>query len=329
MPSLRRSLRALALVGIGLAGANLLVRRAAGRREDIELATTAVPGSVIDVDGRRVHYVEAGTGSPILLIHGWNGSTFDMRYTIAELSRQYRVIAPDLLGYGYSARPPDGDYSLAGQAAFVISLMDRLGIQRASVLGHSMGGAIAMQLALRHPERIDRLILVASATAHEMMRGRTIGLLARPIVPLATLLFVRESMVQRGLRRAVHDPEFVTPEVLEGHYRPLRMKGHMRASMLQLSDRRKDPPFDAREIRQPTLIIWGEHDRVVPLARGLELAEQIPNAQLAIIRSAGHLVLEEQPVECARALLPFLERPLQRPAAPSNGGVHELTTPVN
>ena len=164
MPSWTRPLRIAALVGSVLAALNLLARYAAGKREDLDLATAGAPGLFIDIDGRRVHHVEAGKGEPVLLIHGWNGSTFDMRYTIPELAQHYRVIAPDLLGYGYSARPADGDYSLRGQAEFIGRVMDQLGVARTTVLGHSMGGAIAMQFALLHPDRVDRLVLVDSAT---------------------------------------------------------------------------------------------------------------------------------------------------------------------
>lgn len=330
MLTVKRSLGALALVGAALGGLNALVRSAAAKREDIDLATADVPGAVIDIDGRRVHYVDAGQGDAVVLIHGWNGSTFDMRYTIPELAQHYRVIAIDLLGYGYSARPADGDYSVGGLADFVLRVMDRLHIDRAAVLGHSMGGGIAMQFALRYPERVDKLVLVSSATVAEMQRGRTLGLLARPFMPLITLAFVRKSAVRRALRGVVHDPALVTPEMLEGHFRPLRVKGHMRAQSKQLSDRRKDPPYDARQIQQPTLVLWGEHDRVVPLSTGRELAEQIPNAQLAIIRSAGHLPLEEQPAECNRQLLDFLARLAQpAPATSSNGAVRESASPVS
>jgi pimeloyl-ACP methyl ester carboxylesterase len=312
---------ALGLVALG--GLNLLARRAAARREDIDPAVTEVPGSFIDVGGRRVHYVEAGAGEPVLLIHGWNGSTFDMRYTIAELSRYYRVVAVDLLGYGFSARPADGDYSVGGLADFVRQFTEALYLERATVLGHSMGGAIAMQYALRYPERVERLVLVSSATPKEMLRARTFGLLVRPLMPLITLAFVRRGAVRRGLIGVVHDPALVTDDMLEGHFRPLRVQGHMRAQAKQLSDRRKDPPYDLREIRQPTLILWGEHDRVVPLSTGRELAEHIPNAQLAIIRSAGHLALEEQPEECNKLLQAFLSQAAPAPSTQSNGVARE------
>jgi pimeloyl-ACP methyl ester carboxylesterase len=317
----KQLLRFLAIAGIPIAGYAVYARRFVRRFEDLDPETAGAPGSFMDVDGRSIHYVQAGQGDPVVLIHGWNGSTFDLRYIIPELAQRYRVVAIDLLGYGYSARPADGDYSVAGQGELVGRMMDRLGIERAAVLGHSMGGTIAMWLALHYPERVKRLILVDSATANEMFRGRNWGMALRPLLPLLAPVLLRKRIMRRGLRTGVHDPAHLTPETLEGHLRPLHMKGHLRASAKQLSDRRRDEAFDAGQIRQPTLILWGEHDRWVPLSTGEELARLIPSARLVAIRSAGHLPLEEQPALCNRELLEFLEtsaavapRPMSAPA---------------
>jgi pimeloyl-ACP methyl ester carboxylesterase len=331
MASTKRILGAIGLSGLALAGGYALARSAAKRREDVDLESADVPGSFVEIDGQRVHYVESGRGEPVLLIHGWNGSTFDMRYTIPELAQRYRVIALDLLGYGFSARPASGDYSAGGLASFADRVMDRLQIDRAVVLGHSMGGAIAMRLAVSYPRRVDRLVLVASATGDEMRRGRTAGMLIRPLLPVLTSLFLRRGIVRRALLGVVHDPALVTPEFVEGHFRPMRVKGHLRAQSKQLSDRRKDPPLDASQITQRTFIMWGEHDRVIPLSTGLRLAEEIPRANIAIIRSAGHLPLEEQPDECNKLLLQFLaQQPAaETPAVPSNGVAHESASPVS
>lgn len=302
----RRLLRVLAIVGIPLTGYPVFAGRYVRRFEDLDPESAGAPGSFLDIGGRRIHYVQAGQGDPVVLIHGWNGSTFDLRYAISELAQRYRVIAIDLLGYGYSARPADGDYSVAGHGELVRNVMDRLGIDRAAVLGHSMGGAIAMWLAIHHAVRVERLILVDSATVKEMFRGRNVGLVLRPFLTFIAPVTLRQAVMRRGLRFAVHDPAFVTAETLEGHLRPLRMKGHLRAQAKQLSDRRRDEAFDAAQIRQPTLILWGEHDRVIPLSTGEELARLIPNARLVAIRSAGHLPLEEQPELCNRELVEFL-----------------------
>jgi pimeloyl-ACP methyl ester carboxylesterase len=327
MNILKRLLQFLFIVCFPFVGYALYARRFVRRFEDLDQASARAPGSFMDIDGHRIHYVQAGQGDPVVLIHGWNGSTFDVRYVIPELAQRYRVVAIDLLGYGYSAQPADGDYSVAGLAEIVRRVMDRLGIKRAAVLGHSMGGAIAMWLALHDPELIERLILVDSATVKEMSRGRNWGLVLRPLLPLLAPVLLRKGTVRRSLRSAVHDPARVTPEALEGHLRPLRMKGHLRAQAKQLSDRRRDEAFDASRIRQPTLILWGEHDRWVPLSTGEELARLIPSARLVAIRSAGHLPLEEQPDLCNRELLDFLDEPA-RAATPQPVGVPATLDPA-
>ena len=139
-----RRARLLALAGAAFAACSAYAWYATRRFEQLEPHSAGAPGSFLDIDSLRIHYVEAGQGPPVVLIHGWNASTFSFRYTIPELARHHRVVALDLKGYGYSGRPAKGDYSLTAQAELVRRLMDRLDIHRADVIGHSMGGAVAM-----------------------------------------------------------------------------------------------------------------------------------------------------------------------------------------
>jgi pimeloyl-ACP methyl ester carboxylesterase len=295
------------MAGAGVAAVGGYARYAVQRYEDLEPESAGAPGAFLDVDGVRVHYVEAGQGDPVVLIHGWNGSTFSYRYAIAELAQHHRVVALDLKGFGYSARPAGGDYSLTAQAELVRACMDHLGIDRATVAGHSMGGDVAVRFVTRCPERVSRLILIDAATDKDRHRAARFNRLGRPFLPLlAMLTYHRPGFQKRALRFIAHDPAFVTPETLDGHFRPMRMKGHLRAMGAQMAAHRRDEPVDVTAIQQPTLILWGEHDRVIPLERGEELARLIPNAQLVVVPSAGHVPLEEQPDYCNRALLTFL-----------------------
>lgn len=277
------------------------------RFESLEPETAGAPGAFVDVDGVRVHYVEAGKGDPVLLVHGWNGCTFSFRYTIPELARRHRVVALDLLGFGYSARPARGDYSVSAQVRLVAGLMDRLGIRRAVVVGHSMGGGVAMHLALSHPDRVERLVLVDSASVEEFRRGLRSGRILRHMLFLFTPLLLQPARMRRAAYRvAVHDPAMVTPDVVEGYTRPQRIQGHLRALSQQMRDRGKEPQIDPGGITQPTLVLWGEHDRVIPPATGHGLAQRIPGARFELVRGAGHLPLEEQSETCNRLLLEFL-----------------------
>ncbi|MEX2158690.1 MAG: alpha/beta hydrolase [Dehalococcoidia bacterium] len=275
------------------------------RFEYLDLHDANVPGSYVAVGGSRVHYVEAGRGDPVVLIHGIFASTFSFRHTIPELAQQHRVVAVDLRGFGYTDMPEDAGYSLTAQATLVHQAMARLGIERAAVVGHSMGGDIAMRLALLHPESVTRLVLVDSVTEHEMSRARS-GRFVRPLLSLIAGLSLSTRSVRRGLRSAVHDPAHATDDVVAGYELPMHVKGRLRALGALIAHRHRDLPVEPERITQPTLVLWGEHDRWIPLERGQELARRIPNARLAVVRSAGHLPLEEQPVDTTKTLVEFL-----------------------
>ena len=301
--------RAVATVAAA-AGVFAYASYAVRRFEDVDPESSDMPGTSLDIDGVRIHFVESGQGEAVVLIHGLGASTHSFRHTIPVLAQHFRVIALDLKGFGYSARPAEGDYSLTAHADLVGQVMDQIGVARATVLGHSMGGAVAMRLALRAPERVSRLVLVDSATDREMGAGATASKLLRPLMPLGALLFLhRRSLRRLLLSTAVHDPAHWTPETLDAHFYPTRMKGHLRALGALLAQRGRDEPLTPAQLHQPTLILWGEHDRWLPLSRGEELAGLIPNARLLPVPSAGHLPLEEQPEFCNRALVAFLRSP--------------------
>ena len=303
-----RSPRRTLLIACALLAALLAYARHAVRRfEHLDPESAGAPGAFLDVNGVHIHYVEAGEGDAVVLIHGLNASTFSFRHVIPALARSHRVVALDMKGFGHSARPSDGDYSLTEQARLVAGVMERLAIERAAVVGHSLGGAVAMRLALLAPERVSRLVLVDSASDRQMRSGLALAPLARPFFPVGALFTLHRLSVRRRLHQtAVHDPAYLTPEVLEGHFRPTQMKGHLRALGALMAHRRRDEPLAPERIQQPTLILWGEHDRWLPLSEGEELARLIPNARLLAVRSAGHLPLEEQPALSNRALLDFL-----------------------
>jgi pimeloyl-ACP methyl ester carboxylesterase len=312
--------RAFLFVAVGLGTVWSYSRRAVRRWEDVDLAAATQPGRNVEVDGVHLHYVEAGSGPPLLLLHGLNGSTFGFRLLMPYLTPHFRTIALDLMGFGYSDRPQHRDYSLGAQARLVAGFLDALGIAKASVLGHSLGGAVAMHLALEFPERVDRLILVSSASDSETRRGLRSSRLVRPLLPVVAAFTVQNQRFRRmSLRSACYDPSFVTADMLEGYMAPTRVRGHLRALGSLMVDRRKDPPLDPSAISRPALIIWGAADRWLPPSHGERLRALIPDSRMTIIENAGHLVLEEQPEESARALVDFLQEGM--PA----GGVTEMT----
>ncbi|MDI6858546.1 MAG: alpha/beta fold hydrolase [Dehalococcoidia bacterium] len=306
--SKRRRLFFLAALGaIGTAWS--YSKRALQRWENVELDEVEKPGRMAPVGGVDMHYVEAGSGPVLLLLHGLGASTFSFRRLLPLLAPHMRAVAIDLKGFGFSERPPDGDYSLSAHARAVRDFMDVMGIEKASVLGHSLGGAVAMHVATAFPERVERLILVSSASQSEVGRGVFGARFLRLFLPLVAMLTLQNRRFRSlSLRSALYDPASLTDEVMEGYIRPTRIRGHLHALGELMVDRAKDPRIDPSAIRQPTLIIWGSGDRWLPPSNGRRLERQIPDARMVVVDRAGHLVPEEQPEATAEAIIDFLKR---------------------
>jgi pimeloyl-ACP methyl ester carboxylesterase len=298
----------IALVSAALA----VISRLIARRETIDWRDAQVAGKIAEIDGVGLHYVDRGSGPAVLLIHGFGGHTFSFRYTIPALEREYRVIAVDLMGFGFSERPADADYSLAAHAERVLRLMDHLGIEKAAAVGHSMGGEVVMRMASIAPDRIARLVLAGSVSGDRVPTLPTTPLV-KPFLPAMARLVSRLT-----LKRSVDDPSFITQEMKEGYLAPMRIKGSMDGLYQILRDGRGDGKIDFTRITQPVLILWADNERIVPGVALSRLQKRFPSAGVVIIEDAGHLLLEEQPEACNQAILEFFaapSRPVQETAA--------------
>jgi 2-hydroxymuconate-semialdehyde hydrolase len=296
----------LALLGAVVGGLWAYSRRETRRYESLALSEVEKPGHVVSIDGVGVHYLEAGEGPPLILIHGLGASTFTFQRVFPELARRFRVVALDLKGFGFSDRP-EGDYTLTAQAHLVRQLMDRLGIERASVLGHSMGGAVAMRLALAYPERVERLILASSASDLEL--GRRIwgaALLGRLLPLVAPFTLHNRRFRELSLKSGFYDSDHCTEQVIEGYMLPGRVHGHLRALGDTMAHWGRDLPLRPDRIIHPTLVLWGEADRWLPPSRGERLHRLIAGSRLEVVSGGGHLFLQEQPESSLRLIEDFL-----------------------
>lgn len=282
-------------------------RWAVNRHEDRYLAEVPRPGRVAVVNGVAIHYVEQGQGKALILIHGLGASTYNFRHTLLEMSRHFRTIALDLPGFGLSERPTAYDYSLTNQAHTVIRLMDHLGIERAHILGHSMGGMVAARLAARWPERVDRLILVASPVHLNPPRLLGLGLLAPFWQTAVGIIMAHRRIREKIWRDGFYDQESLTNEIMEQYFLPSRIKGNSRSLVKMAAAARRDPPPDLSQIVCPTLILWGENDHNITSPEvGRKLQQRLPNARLVLIPRAAHMLLEERPQETNQAIRDFL-----------------------
>ena len=306
----KRTLVVAGLAGVAGAAAALwgYPRWLIHRSEDLELADVARPGEVIDVNGVAIHYLEQGEGPALVLIHGLGGCTYNFRRNVPVLSRHFRVVALDLKGFGYSERPAGADYSPSAQARLVAEVMERLAIPRAAVLGHSLGGAIALRLAAMEPKRVERLILVASAHPNRLVPSMAASPPGQALLRLGAAAVLHNPRVREmALRMGFYDPAFLTPEAMEEFVRRSRIRGSVEALVSTLCDTARDEALDLSRVHQPALLLWGEGDRWPDLGVARSLQEELPDARLRVIGKARHLVLEERADESNEAILTFLQ----------------------
>ncbi len=254
----------------------------------------------VSIHGHEVTYRMAGDGPVIVLIHGIAGSSTTWRGVLPALAEHYTVVAPDLLGHGHSAKPR-GDYSLGAYASGVRDLLAVLGLERATVIGHSLGGGVAMQFAYQFPERVERLVLVASGGL-----GREVSPILRAVtfpgaeyvVPVVLHRKVREAGEWLGWlpRRLGWKPDDSLAEVWKGYTTLTDRAGqqafiHTVRSVIDISGQRvsaNDRLYLAQAL--PTLVVWGDSDRIIPVSHAHLAAEAMPGARLEILEGAGHFL---------------------------------------
>jgi pimeloyl-ACP methyl ester carboxylesterase len=259
-------------------------------------------------DGTRMHYLASGLSdqrSAVILIHGLMDSAEQWRANIDALAQTHRVWAIDLIGFGFSSRVTTPTYSMKMFARSVREFMDAQGIARASIVGHSLGGAIALEFAHDFPERVEKLVLIAPATYLLQFRPELKSARHLPAVPRALIgwTMTNRRARERALRDALGDPAHFDPEELARRTRPMRVRGTADALVAMLgSPHGSDLPRDLARVTAPTLIVWGEKDRAVPVRHGAYHARALPNAKLVTIENAGHIPQSEYP-ERVNALL--------------------------
>ncbi len=261
------------------------------------------------VDGRRYCVADLGKGPPIMLLHGLGGSLYDWRHILRPLARNHRVLAVDLLGAGESEIPETEDFSIAAQARRVRGLLDALAVPRATLVGNSYGGGVALRVAQDWPERVDRLVLINSVCYPEDI-PTYVGLAKAPCAECVAETLPLGRMARWVLRNSYRTVEKLSDEELETYIQELRAPGRRRA-IIQII-RAVLPPdtteFEARlkTIRSPALLIWGKFDETVPIALGRRLLRDLPDARLMEL-DAGHVPNQECPDEVVTLMRGFLE----------------------
>ena len=277
-----------------------------------------IHGRPLDID-LPLHVTEIEMGSPsgatFLMLHGFGASSFTWRHWAPKLSKRGRVLCVDYKGFGAAPKPSSDSYELADQAKTVVQLVDQLGLGRVTLVGHSLGGGIALlvskELCRRTERRLDCLVLVSS-----LAYGQRLS----PFIPLSrnvrlSRFLVRilgpQRLVRWVLHSIVHDPGVITSEMVDAYALPLRTRPGVDAALATgrsiLVSGTKHISDRISEIDVPTLLMWGANEKVIPHWVGERLAEELPDAKLVTIQQCGHIPPEEAPDQSFSILSRFLE----------------------
>ncbi len=274
-------------------------------------AEAGIAEADITVGGHRVHYLRAGSGPPVVLVHGLLAHSFSWRFAIPALARHFIVYAPDVLGIGFSDRVPGLDCGMRASAERMIDFVDALGLREFDLVGTSHGGALTTIMAAGIGKRVLRLVLVAPVNPWSHIGRKRMRVLSTA----AGGWLLRRSFLRLGplnnyvLSRLYADPTHIAPGTFEGYAEPLKIAGSVDYLLGIVRAWHRDLPALEpfyEKIRVPTLLVWGDRDAAVLPSSAAHVQHAIRGSKLVMMPGVGHLPYEEAPEEFNRVLLEFL-----------------------
>lgn len=259
----------------------------------MQLAKAGVKSRYVPIGAHRLHYLSGGDGPPLVIVHGVASKGADHADLFPSLMRTHRIYALDLLGYGKSDRPRDAAYSIRMHADVLEDFLDAMQIKQADVLGVSMGGWVALDLASRRPERFRKLVLVSSAGLGYETKLNESSFAPDTVEQLRDII---------ALQTNTPVPDFVLRDLLrQSKQRSWMIKRTMKGAAKEILDGK------LAGVTMPALLVWGTTDRIVPLEVGERLKNELANAQMVTVQGCGHLAV----IECRDKVLPPIEEFLQ------------------
>jgi pimeloyl-ACP methyl ester carboxylesterase len=281
-------------------------------RAELEKRYAASSLQTIDIDGLKVHYKETGPlGAPaLLLLHGFGSSLQAWDDWSVKLEQKYRVIRLDLPGFGLTGASPDHDYSEEKDLAILTRFADKLGLDKFSVIGHSMGGKMAWSLAAAQPDRVQALVLMAPDGFPET---KDIGTKPYEVPAIMGLIkyVLPKYMVRKSIEPAFAEADALNDALVNRYFDMLRAPG-VRGAILERSNQTiyTDPVSRLKAIKAPTLLIWGEQDHMIPSTNAQSYANVLSNSTTVLVPQLGHLLQEEQPEKGLKSVMQFLDSQL-------------------
>jgi pimeloyl-ACP methyl ester carboxylesterase len=272
------------------------------------------PSQFIEVDGMQVHVRDEGPRDdpmPIVLLHGTSASLHTWDGWVQSLSGQRRVIRFDLPAFGLTGPNPHNDYSIAAYIHLVVGLVDKLGVKQFVLAGNSLGGQIAWGTALALPQRVSKLVLVDAAGYPFEPTSVPIGFRIARMPGLRVLVerVLPRGVVDSSVRNVYGDPAKVTPELVDRYYELSLRAGNRKALAYRMDQRLSGDEAGIKNLKMPTLILWGAKDRLIPLDSAKRFAADIAASKLVVFDGLGHVPHEEDAPATVAAVKAFLAMP--------------------
>ena len=282
--------------------------------DDLAPRWAPAPSQFVLVDGMQVHLRDEGPRDdpqPIVLLHGTSASLHTWDGWATVLRDKHRVIRVDMPGFGLTGPTPDGNYQMPLYSHFVVALMDTLKVQRAVLAGNSLGAYVAWKTAVDYPDRVSKLILVDAAGYAFTPASVPVGFKLAQIPMLSGLMsnILPRSVIESSLRNVYGDPSKITPELVDRYYE-LALRAGNRKSLAARFAQNKPGEFESQipQIKQPTLILWGGLDRLIPPENAQKFHHDIASSSLVMFDTLGHVGHEEDPATTVAAAIAFLGR---------------------
>ena len=263
-------------------------------------------GQYIEINGNKVRYFEEGNGPTVLFIHGIGQAMYTFRKNVRIISEYCHVVTIDLLGHGLSDKP-EIDYTLDDFSQLIYDFMEAMGIDNAALAGFSTGGIIALDVAIKHPEKVSRLILFSPGGITKTYPTK-IRQLSTPIISDLLFTFFNKNMIKSVLETAYYDPESLSGDIVRHYYKVLSDKDNLDSFIVAVSNwNDSSVAYDLQSVKAPCYIFWGENDTWHPLS-ALELYEDaLPEVFSMTVPQCGHMVHEEAADEINRKLIDIMK----------------------
>ena len=271
------------------------------------------PSAFITVNGMDVHYREEGVSEadvPIVLIHGTGSSLHTFNDWVSRLKVNYSVIRMDIPGHGLTGPFPNRDYSIEAYVKFIKHFLDKKGIEKCIIGGNSLGGHIAWQFTATHPDRVKKLILIDAAGYPNESKSTPLAFqIAKiPLIKSMFTFITPKAIARKSVENVYADKSKVTTDLAMRYFELTLRSGNRQAFVDRLSVENNPASYHLiSNISQPTLILWGDQDLLIPIENAKLFQKDIPNNTLIILKNTGHVPMEENPSESLEAVVTFLE----------------------